>query len=1498
MTNQANDNLNDEVSSQVISSIFSGSEYVANSSVILQNLSQRSKSYTNTFLAIMKEVLVNDQYPPEAKFYGLYLLIKSTEQNNDFILSLMSVNKDLLNYLFKAVQYDYKKPIAERGLSFFSKNPSNDQSKIGHNYIILLLEAFQYWNQSYGTSDTKNPLHVYQKMYTSLTKQVKFPERYSYLGRENHVNNDFHLRPAESLQQGNIPQKPTPSEMALGNMENVLEGLEQEDEREKQKSTGKINFNQNFTKSQSAQKPQNNQFNLAKNQVEAYVKSGEERHIFAILESLEGSQAKDYVEAFLIALKDVLEISTITSKEKLNALWLLVKTSERKNAFLIDSLSQQEKLLNLVFQAAQLDYEKQFDKKGLLIFPDSQVIGNKYVNISLEAIKYWAQMYGSSDKNSPRYMFTFMYESLENKMKFPRQNIYIGTNFDTDVMSLGPDVGQRVWEDYEKRTIEAPNEGQTKNTNIRKIEAGFNRLDDAKMQLKGFLESNLQENADMKDLLNYFVLEIEQALKEDVQPYVEPLIGTSNGEKQVTQAFAEGDIINNLTKEYSQFKTKKNTYVDFRGKVLDLLGQPKGFATTSSAKKGIDSTGKNFEDEGFSGNIGNLNNPKRSVKGKAFEEVEKSSVRPIPISGIYQQKEHDIIQNYQRSNDFASMQMNPIQYQRTEFAYANPDAQYSQYPSSSQTYNQGYNQAYNQGVNVSGTKKPAIIGIDTIPLSRKGFSGALDTEEDMMASVNSWEDPYGRNIRMRSPSPTNPQQRDSIGISLIKSYIQSEATKSFLMENKYKWLSHYRFKAGGLMEDKDDPVAQLQQLRSEELQDDNDMPSKLSSPLKEVVEEGRESLGSERMYRLQQEKEKRTFDSESGLRLNTDPTNERFMKESISSIISPVNKKAIGTDLSNIERGIARSSSKVRASELAKIESSLKASFYRSGRNLPTNLGTGIQEMEAREELEREVAKLRQENSRLQRENSFLKIEMQRKETQEDRLEVEELRQMLNNYDTEVTQLKEEISYVKEQNARLNQNYFSNPEDSKNQKLKGGLDGGNESIQLIKRIDEGEVEKRAGSVLGKSIGKRSIFEKVNYDKPQFLITNDVNVLKNDFGSPKTIGFSGVKDQGEQDPKKSFSNKNFISPRHFGSLTERIKSPTRAYDTSMGMSARNETPYNEQLIREIESPYSVTNDIEKAKQGYFLTENDDKVRIAEDSEFDIKGMISSRKDEGQKDIKGKEIKGDASTFAIMKENMKGPISVDDLLRFRVACLKNKCPLYDNDLVQIGIVSTVVHDNSGQRNILKLALYYGNKTKQSIKNFKATVSNAKNVTKLVKPEVLEGVIEPGKQLKQQIAVSFKSTPFECLQIEAELSIEEQPVKFSLYLPSVVTKFMEFKYISAEEFRERWKSNNYTVLKTEQIELDTVVVKSFYDFTKYFAYLVNLTPNDEYDFVQGKKGLELGGVFELDLTNVDYMLKINLLSVDKVVFQVACPEEKTEIAIFLLQTLKLLFHKSERR
>jgi len=326
---------------------------------------------------------------------------------------------------------------------------------------------------------------------------------------------------------------------------------------------------------------------------------------------------------------------------------------------------------------------------------------------------------------------------------------------------------------------------------------------------------------------------------------------------------------------------------------------------------------------------------------------------------------------------------------------------------------------------------------------------------------------------------------------------------------------------------------------------------------------------------------------------------------------------------------------------------------------------------------------------------------------------------------------------------------------------------------------------------------------------------------------------------------------------------------------------------EEAVRYNQDQYNVTwqqgNSI-KQQQPYVLEEYNS------NNKFD---MLVSAQRPGQtlKSVKGKIV---TETFSVFEDfrTMVGDNEFADLVGFKLACLKPKALLYENDSIQIGITSNVQLNEKTRKNNSKITLYYGNIGYNPVTNFAVRNDQEKNlfIEVLEQPE---NSITPGKQTKQTFLTVMKGVPIGPVQVTGSYFFENQNTKISFLLPTTINKFMEFKPIDSEEsFRMRWSFRKATALRTEEIELDPSIIGNSHDFKKYFSYLIDLKPKNEYDYVQGKNSIKFAGVFDLDVPNYEYMLKIVALPNNKVIFQIVCFEENEGTAKFILRTLAFLF------
>jgi len=248
--------------------------------------------------------------------------------------------------------------------------------------------------------------------------------------------------------------------------------------------------------------------------------------------------------------------------------------------------------------------------------------------------------------------------------------------------------------------------------------------------------------------------------------------------------------------------------------------------------------------------------------------------------------------------------------------------------------------------------------------------------------------------------------------------------------------------------------------------------------------------------------------------------------------------------------------------------------------------------------------------------------------------------------------------------------------------------------------------------------------------------------------------------------------------------------------------------------------------------------------------------------------------------------------NELVNFKLNCLKTRSSLYDSEALQIGLASVLLIDSFNKRRLLKTIIYYANKTHDFIDNFNVNIQSNDSLTLVLKPETIYTTVEPGRQIKQQVISLPQIIPFESPKLLGNYEFNHRQYNFGFHFPSLITKFMEFKFVDLGTFERQWQKNTDNILKTDLILLDSNIVSAGHDFKKYFNYLVDLKIMDEYDYIQGRKSLDLGGLFELDVVDVEYLLKISVFPSRKATFQIVADKKDFEVAKFILETLVFLF------
>jgi len=387
----------DIVFDQVFACVFSGLEFQTNSKIVFENIASNNQRYIDDALVSIYEVLVSPDCPPIAKFYALYLLVRATETNNLLLAGQLSKYKDLLQKIFQDAQTDKDKSFPEKGVAFFSKEPSQEEALIGANYIRLCLEALKFWSNSFGTPDKQTSLSMFNQMYTKLAERIKFPETFFYIGKTHQTTTDFHLK-----------QEPT-----------------------RDKSPGR--------QQSSPPKPNTEENAKVYQQVLGCVKSGIDykNNSKAIFETLAQQKTSEYSQRLLASIIEVLESPDFSPKNKFYALFLLVQGTETKNAAFLSAVSQKKSLLNKFYKDVKAEGDKDPKIRGQTLFPTiantpEAIIGRNYVNLLIEAIKYWDSTYGNVESTNSLSHFKTLYNSLAKLVQFPQTYSYISQKIDPE----------------------------------------------------------------------------------------------------------------------------------------------------------------------------------------------------------------------------------------------------------------------------------------------------------------------------------------------------------------------------------------------------------------------------------------------------------------------------------------------------------------------------------------------------------------------------------------------------------------------------------------------------------------------------------------------------------------------------------------------------------------------------------------------------------------------------------------------------------------------------------------------------------------------------------------------------------------------------------------------------------------------------------------------------------------------------------------------------------
>lgn len=1366
----------------------------------------------------------------------------------------------------------------------------------------LMLENFIHWNKIYLTEDKKNPLVLYSVMLTNLQSRVKFPDDLLYLGKEHNITNDFHIKPASSLVpiQNTLTKSNSPTK--TGSPAKKPDSVSDSERTEIHKQI-------------LLTVPSGNDYKNHSPKIFQYAKRNS-RSVNAVL---------------LAEIYEILLSKTYPSTFKFYALLLLVKITETMDELFATQLAEDKELLTKLANDAKVDKDKPRYERGRTLYPGSaqdSVVGSNYHTLVIECLQFWAESYLPSAKNETFVKFNTVYGSLigNDGVEFPQGYNFVMKSLKFEEDEAGKSLSKRDLypQAQVKKSVDealahikpAITSGNDYQRNSGKIFSAIAK--NSKEYTKAYLNATtsilkardtppvsqfyatylllkltetkndtlINELAYSQDLLDDLSQKAQfDRTKEHVDKgktffvqnprddesrlghnYVVLLLETFTYWRQTFNPANKKDptVVFNTIYTNLEKKTKLPDHFHYAGKnhVTDDAHFPRRFELTSfdeplssSAAKPKVETKPPLGPSVSGGAVSEDASVKKMKEGLARYENNKGSLREFLENNQQEDRDMRDIMVYlskEVSNSYKTDVMPNIEpllsskdpqaekYVTQAFEEGAASETVERELASFEKNKQGYNDYRKKVLPVlQSTQKDSISG--SSPLRGSTPTGIEPVEQKKHSAYSvPKEEPVEQMKRSGFAAKEEPTRHTAFGAMPTSPEktepIKAEPVATFGTERSAAELQYQRYFAHELEDDVESPknLVQPKNLKSSEVIS-RDYGAAGRAPAHEEYEH--EAYGSGPQVGQTQ------MGQSQGVRAAAPQGQPDLMQRYRAGPLEDDNdgdlkqstyRSSMRMSKAYTEENDMRNSmkmSRVKQNDLTNIESSIRNSFVNTGKKPPQF--KPLTELQIREELEREIVKVKAERDHLQKENNKLNTMLrQGGGSEDDKLVIDDLKHHLNQHQQWVEALQEENAALKEEVERLrgDQHYAHHPDEAR--------------TMMESKIKHLEAELAAA--------------KAN---PQ----------------PRRA----------EPPKQGGQRAAAGHPGH-NEIEDDEDEGTERYETPLNESGAAHTNYDVDWASTTHHP--------KVEPSEYDVDWPAHQKDRTESEWELQKALNTKRGEEPKLIRGRIVDSNNPIFADLKKDVKGLPLSNDLHSFKVACLKPKCPLFENDLIRVGVSSTVVHDHTNHKNMLKLVLYFENKSDQLIDEFMTDFSQAKSLNRIAKPGRLETFIDSGKQVKQQVIVAFDKVPFECLQLYATVrSGDTQPETFSLFLPTLITKFMEFKYVNADVFRERWKMKSNNILRSEEITVNPGIMKTAYDFKKYFGYLIDLKPMDEYDFVQGKKSIKLGGLFELDVPNTEYLLKINVLPSHQVVFQIATFETESNTASFLLQALAFLFKKA---
>ncbi len=259
------------------------------------------------------------------------------------------------------------------------------------------------------------------------------------------------------------------------------------------------------------------------------------------------------------------------------------------------------------------------------------------------------------------------------------------------------------------------------------------------------------------------------------------------------------------------------------------------------------------------------------------------------------------------------------------------------------------------------------------------------------------------------------------------------------------------------------------------------------------------------------------------------------------------------------------------------------------------------------------------------------------------------------------------------------------------------------------------------------------------------------------------------------------------------------------------------------------------------------------------------------------------------FAQLKLRLKDTMESPQLVHnFKVNCLKRSGGvLFENNDLHVSISVNNVNSLSFSPQSLQFTLVYCNKTRNLISDVTAEFVELNQASFFNVPEVYKSAIPGEYELRQQVIFTFAEWSLQVPQVCVSYKNLKGRKDMDIFLPILITQFLEYKPTTLDSFCTLFNQADNIIVEGDEMDLDTAIIKSNIDFSKYLEDLINLNPLQN----QGEDTV-FGAVFRTKWQISSYFLKINITPLKKVRFTVSTHVENETFVDVILETLQFLF------